>query len=304
MTRVGNVRVWAKKYGLEDVIETLIKHGFDSLESIAAIEEKDLDAMGIKLVGTKKKILTAAQEIKKKAEKMRSTGESLADLSNTAYLPDSSTSTSTSTSASTSTGTSTTTGTGTSTTTGTDNKATPKTSSGQKPSSSSTTTKQGKQRDASTLGNDKAGLLQSYTNKNYYIHSVNTQVKLTELTNDADKVDATWIIKAVSLNHQKHSHNHQKGVTSLESSSQEGYYLRHKDNFEVYLEKYDDSNLFTLDASFQALSGLADPQGFSYESINYPNYYLRQQNFVLFLQKNDGSDSFKSDATFSLIDPK
>jgi hypothetical protein len=46
---------------------------------------------------------------------------------------------------------------------------------------------------------------------------------------------------------------------------------------------------------------LADPAAISFESINYPGYYLRHQNFQIKLHKNDGSRLFQEDATFRKV---
>lgn len=49
---------------------------------------------------------------------------------------------------------------------------------------------------------------------------------------------------------------------------------------------------------FRIVSGLADGNAISFESINYPGNYLRHRDFVLHLDYNDGSDLFRQDATF------
>ncbi len=52
------------------------------------------------------------------------------------------------------------------------------------------------------------------------------------------------------------------------------------------------------DAAFLIRPGLAIPGGVSFESVNFPNFFLRHQNFRLKLQQNSGDDLFKRDATF------
>jgi len=81
-----------------------------------------------------------------------------------------------------------------------------------------------------------------------------------------------------------------------------GYYLRHR-QFRLVLAKFDqnDSN-FGGDATFCLRKGLAG-KGYSFESLNYPGYFIRHANFELWVNKNDGSTGFKRDATFDLVHP-
>jgi len=55
MSNQANLKAWARKYDLEAEIVILIENGFDTLQSVVAIDEKDLDTMGLTKVGTKKK---------------------------------------------------------------------------------------------------------------------------------------------------------------------------------------------------------------------------------------------------------
>lgn len=73
--------------------------------------------------------------------------------------------------------------------------------------------------------------------------------------------------------------------------------MRHR-NDEIWLDKFDGSDLNKKDATFRAVPGLADPASFSLESFNYPGHYIRHCNDVLFISKNDNSPLFCSDATF------
>ena len=52
------------------------------------------------------------------------------------------------------------------------------------------------------------------------------------------------------------------------------------------------------DARFSIRHGLADDGGVSFESVNFPTFFLRHQDFRLKLQQNSGDDLFKQDATF------
>jgi len=79
------VKTWASKYGLKEEIEILINNGFENLQSLSLITESDLDSMGFKKIGTKKKIIAAVSEINCKISKLRNMGGSLAEIHNIAY---------------------------------------------------------------------------------------------------------------------------------------------------------------------------------------------------------------------------
>lgn len=51
-------------------------------------------------------------------------------------------------------------------------------------------------------------------------------------------------------------------------------------------------------SQFRMVSGLADSDGVSFQSIEYPHYYLRHRGFVLYLDYYDGTDLNNADATF------
>jgi len=82
-----NVKVWAKKYSLEPEIPNFLNSGFTSLEAVSRITEKDLEKIGITKVGTRKKVLTAINELNKKIQKYLSEGGLLSEIGNVIYLP-------------------------------------------------------------------------------------------------------------------------------------------------------------------------------------------------------------------------
>ncbi|GGL17601.1 AbfB domain-containing protein [Deinococcus radiotolerans] len=57
------------------------------------------------------------------------------------------------------------------------------------------------------------------------------------------------------------------------------------------------------DATWVLRTGLADSNCYSFESVNYPGYFLRHTNFKLYLWKNDATQAFNNDATFCLTPP-
>jgi Alpha-L-arabinofuranosidase B (ABFB) domain len=44
--------------------------------------------------------------------------------------------------------------------------------------------------------------------------------------------------------------------------------------------------------------------GASFESINYPGYYIHARNDELFIDKYDGSARFRAEATFVIVEPQ
>jgi len=51
---------------------------------------------------------------------------------------------------------------------------------------------------------------------------------------------------------------------------------------------------------FKIVPGLYGEGGFSFESVNFPCYYIRHQSFRLYIHRIDGSELFRKDATFML----
>ncbi|MEU4419882.1 glycoside hydrolase family 43 protein [Actinoplanes sp. NPDC024001] len=75
-------------------------------------------------------------------------------------------------------------------------------------------------------------------------------------------------------------------------------YVRHA-NLDV---RIDASVSPAQDAQFRVVPGLANNSGYvSFESANYPGYYLRHYNYDLVLAPNDGSTTFAGDATFRQV---
>ena len=66
----------------------------------------------------------------------------------------------------------------------------------------------------------------------------------------------------------------------------------------AYIDRLDGSALYRKDACFIPRHGLANSIYVSFESVNYPGYYLRHQNYLLRISRNDGSTLTKNDATW------
>jgi hypothetical protein len=85
----------------------------------------------------------------------------------------------------------------------------------------------------------------------------------------------------------------------IQSYNYQDRYVRHK-NLSVLL---DASISPAEDARFHVATGLADlaDDCVSFESRNFPGYYLRHVGFTLKLEANDGSAQFAADATFRRV---
>ncbi|WP_125775072.1 glycoside hydrolase family 43 protein [Antribacter gilvus] len=55
------------------------------------------------------------------------------------------------------------------------------------------------------------------------------------------------------------------------------------------------------DAQWRIVPGLAGNGTVSFQSVNYPGYYLRHQDYVVVLAQDDGSAGFKADASFTPV---
>ncbi|GHA46158.1 hypothetical protein GCM10010372_52630 [Streptomyces tauricus] len=88
------------------------------------------------------------------------------------------------------------------------------------------------------------------------------------------------------------------GTVSLESANFPGYYLRHRSDGAVWVDKSDGSTAFKADASFYRRAGLADAAaGVSFESYNLAGSYLRHYAYLLVTQPADTTTA-RADATF------
>lgn len=84
----------------------------------------------------------------------------------------------------------------------------------------------------------------------------------------------------------------------IQSYNNQTRYVRHS-NFDVRI----DAGVSPLqDSQFRIVPGLANSGGYvSFESVNYPGYYLRHYSYDGVLAPNDGTATFAADATFRQI---
>ncbi len=76
-------------------------------------------------------------------------------------------------------------------------------------------------------------------------------------------------------------------------------YIRHQNgNVVTSVVSSSSSALDKSDATWTVRQGLASSGCVSFESRNYPGYFMRHYNYILYRQQNDGSAQFAADATF------
>ncbi|MEV8310486.1 glycoside hydrolase family 43 protein [Streptomyces flavidovirens] len=86
-------------------------------------------------------------------------------------------------------------------------------------------------------------------------------------------------------------------INRLQSYNHQDRYVRHS-NFEVRI----DPNVSPAqDAQFRLRPGLAGSGTVSFESVNFPGYFLRHSDFDFQLASNDGTTAFAEDATFRQV---
>ena len=86
-------------------------------------------------------------------------------------------------------------------------------------------------------------------------------------------------------------------INQLQSYNYQDRYVRHT-NFDV---RIDASVSPADDARFRLRTGLAGTGTVSFESVNFPGYFLRHSAFDFQLAYNDGTTQFAEDATFRQV---
>lgn len=160
----------------------------------------------------------------------------------------------------------------------------------------------GNQTFATVGGTDPAaGTLISLRSVNYpanYLTNVGGTIRLIAPANASDRQQATFR-QVPGLAGQ--------GVSFL-SSSAPNQYLRHQ-NFQIWQQTNDNGDLFKNGATFHQRNALSASCGCgtatcaSYESIDWPGYYLRHQGFDLYIDASDGSDLYRQDTSFCVAQP-
>jgi len=89
---------------------------------------------------------------------------------------------------------------------------------------------------------------------------------------------------------------------SFESVNTPGYYLRVRDNGEVWVDKNDNTATFRDSATFERVPGLADSSKSSFRMWTDSTRYLRHYSYQMVAQSGSGS-AFNGDATFAEVTP-
>ena len=152
-----------------------------------------------------------------------------------------------------------------------------------------------------THADDEKFSIQSFNHPDRYIRHRNSLAYLEKIDSELAAADATFLFTRALAS--KPSDN----CYSLEASNRtlKGWYLRHQ-SFRLKLSKAENTDLFRNDATFCLRKGIARPtekELYSFESLNFPGYFIRHTDFELRILQDDGGNLFKPDATFKLVRP-
>ncbi|KQT59699.1 hypothetical protein ASG52_20140 [Methylobacterium sp. Leaf456] len=140
--------------------------------------------------------------------------------------------------------------------------------------------------------------LQASNYTKFYLTNVNGTARLVAPANDGDRQQSTFRMVTGLAG---------TGV-SFQSSTATNQYLRHQ-NFQILQQANDGGDVFKRGASFNQRAALAGTCGCntgtcsSYESVDWPGYYVRHRNYGFYIDKADNSDLFKQDASFCAAPP-
>lgn len=171
---------------------------------------------------------------------------------------------------------------------------------------------------------------QSYNFPNRYIRHTRSTLYTDEINNDIGRADATFepytgneIFTWYSHNNPGFAIRHEGGRAKIDNDvdlAEDGQwqmvyglagegvsfrstnfpnrYLRHRDEA-VYLDDFQNNQLFREDATFLLREGLDDPAKYSFESFNYRGNYIQHTNLLLY-SRQVFSNEDRADATFDL----
>lgn len=129
--------------------------------------------------------------------------------------------------------------------------------------------------------------LQPVTNRTFFV-GVEANDEAFIIENSQFRFNA---VKALSGN---------QSAVSFQSFDDTSKYLRHR-GFVMWVEADDGTNspLFRADASFFNRKGLiGNPTTFSYESVNFLDFYIQHQNLRLRISKKEDTNEFNETATW------
>jgi hypothetical protein len=129
-----------------------------------------------------------------------------------------------------------------------------------------------------------------------YIGCDDEEARIIEVKKEADREYTTFRLVEGLAN---------RDDMSFESAVEPSFYLRHQ-NGRIKLHEFQDRGLFKRDATFKKTGGLLDPLDpalVSFESFNFPNYFLVRKEEKLYIEPFADSGSYKRDATFRITPP-
>ena len=133
---------------------------------------------------------------------------------------------------------------------------------------------------------DTSGVsFQSYSYPSKYIQIEDSNLVIDVIDNDTDSQNSTFYCPPKL-----------PAGDVIESSNNPGYYFQHEGiGDQAAIVDQADS---TAAGRWNIVPGLADSSAVSFESVEYPGYYLRHYGFVLYLAQYENSTTYKQDATF------
>ena len=136
--------------------------------------------------------------------------------------------------------------------------------------------------------------LRAFRRPTLYIQHGDRVGWLRQIESDTDRANATFE-RVPSLAGKEY--------VSFRSPFLPELHMGHVD-FRIKLRPIEDSEASRKGRSFKQQRGLADPNGVSFESVDYPGYFIRAKSDELHIQKNDSTSAFREDATFLIAEPQ
>mmetsp|Transcript_55438 Transcript_55438/g.92146 ORF Transcript_55438/g.92146 Transcript_55438/m.92146 type:complete len:612 (+) Transcript_55438:30-1865(+) len=112
--------------------------------------------------------------------------------------------------------------------------------------------------------------------------------------------------KLQALRQASNDHRRSTGINvRLVSANFPSHWVRHR-NFALFIDDstHDKSDLFMKDSTFTMVRPSLDGSGapfVSFQSVNYPDHFVRHQNFRLYIHRREGSQLYIKDASFKVV---
>jgi len=152
-------------------------------------------------------------------------------------------------------------------------------------------------RKVSGLANSSWKSFESVNYPGHYIRHRNFHLYIEGGNDDLFRKDCTFGIKEQGQPQSGTVDDRQ--FAAWQSYNYRDHFIRHR-NFLGEITPIS-SQLDRDDSTFRMVRGLYGGNTVSFESKNYPGYYLRHQEFRIKLHRPDGSDLFRQDASFMVV---